>query len=101
MALPPMREAKAGSSRRKAFVAAHGEAVHELEAVPPARLQAILREVIDDVLDLEAFNAEIDAEKRDAARLDAYRRVVHETLSTALLPGEDDGEEDDEDGDDE
>src|SRR5262249_36018772 len=73
MNLPPMMKAKEKSSRAKGFTAKHGDDVYELEAVPPQRLQEILREAIDRGLDGEAFNAEIDAEKRDVARLDGIR----------------------------
>lgn len=81
MRLPTKLVAKKGSSRRAKFVEKHGEAVHELEAVPPIRLQKILRRVIDSVLDVDAFNAEIESEKRDAVKLDAYRRAAHQVLS--------------------
>jgi hypothetical protein len=74
--LPPMMKAKESSSRAAKFKGRHGDDVFELEAVPPDRLQAILREAIDGVLDVDAFNAEVEAEKRDAARLDGIRRAV-------------------------
>jgi hypothetical protein len=76
MRLPPQFKAKKKSSRYGKFVGRFGENVHELEAVPPRDLQVILREAIDGVLDVDAFNAEIDAEKRDAARLDAIRLAL-------------------------
>jgi hypothetical protein len=76
MQLPPMMKAKEGSSRRKRFVDQHGEDVFELEAVPPERLQAILRDAIDGVLDTSAFNAEVEAEKGDVRHLDQMRRQV-------------------------
>jgi ParB-like chromosome segregation protein Spo0J len=79
--LPPMMTAKKSSSRRDGFVARHGEDVFELEAVPPVELQQILRTAIDGVIDVAAFNAEIDAEKRDAAHLDAVRRAVQAQLA--------------------
>jgi hypothetical protein len=74
MGLPPQMKAKEGSSRRKGFVEKYGDDVFELEAVPPDQLQEILREAIDGVLDVDAFNAEVDAEKQDAAGLDRIRR---------------------------
>ncbi len=74
--LPPVMKAKEGSSRYEKFVQLHGEDVFELEAVPPGRLQAILREAIDGVLDVAAFNAEVDSEKQEAARLDGIRRTM-------------------------
>lgn len=80
MNLPPVMKAKATSSRHDKFVAEHGDDVFELEAVPPAQLQSILRQAIDNVLDVAAYNREIDAEKRDAAHLDGVRRAVQEQL---------------------
>jgi hypothetical protein len=74
--LPPNMQAKKTSSRFRGFVDRHGHNVFELEAIPPDRLQAILREAIDSVLDIEAFNAELDAEKQDAAHLQGLRKAI-------------------------
>jgi hypothetical protein len=74
MQLPPQMKAKAKSSRYVKFVQLHGDDVFELEAVEPAQLQAIFRETINSVLDLDVFNREIDLEKADAAKLDGIRR---------------------------
>ena len=78
--LPPSMQAKPTSSRYGNFVEQHGQDVFELEAVPPEQLQAILRQAIDRVLDVDAFNAEIDAEKHDAAHLAGLRRALRENL---------------------
>ncbi len=80
LGLPPNMIAKKTSSRRKGFVERFGENVFELEAIPPTTLQHYLRTVIDSVIDLEAFNAEIDREKQDAAFLDTVRRRAHALL---------------------
>jgi hypothetical protein len=84
MGLPPQMKAKAGSSRRAKFVERHGDDVFELEAVPPERLQAILRDAIDSVLDIDAYNRELDAEEEDAARLEGLRRAVLKQIGPAL-----------------
>lgn len=78
--LPPGMEAKTGSATYAKFVGKYGKAVYELEALPPATLQALLRQAIESVLDLDAFNAQIEAEKGDAQSLDVYRRRVHRLL---------------------
>lgn len=83
--LPPILEAKSGSSRYKGFAAAHGDAVHELEALSPDLLQTILREAIEQVVDRPALNHEIEREKADAARLAGVRRTVCEMLKTVDL----------------
>ena len=40
-------------------------------------MQAILTAAIDSVLDVDAFNAEVEAEKQDAAHLLGVRNAVH------------------------
>jgi hypothetical protein len=87
MALPPVLKAKEGSSRRGRFVERHGEHVHELEAVPPDGLQHLLRDAIENVLDIAAFNGEIDKEKEDAAYLAGVRRTIHDVLKGHLNDG--------------
>ncbi|MFL5328964.1 MAG: ParB N-terminal domain-containing protein [Gemmataceae bacterium] len=78
--LPSMTVAKAGSSRTKAYKKEHGQHVWELEALSPERLSKIVGNAIDSVLDVAAFNAEVDAEKRDAAFLQAVRNRGAEAL---------------------
>ena len=85
MDLPPMMKAKKKSSRYNKFVERYGDDVFELEALPPDRLQAILRKAIDNVLDVKLFNAEIEAEKRDATQLGALRRAVQQQLASLHL----------------
>ncbi|MGH7222234.1 MAG: hypothetical protein ACRELF_03320 [Gemmataceae bacterium] len=80
MGLPPQMKAKEGNSRRKKFVERHGENVYELEAIPPDVLQTLLRNAIDSVIEVDAFNAESDRERDDAAFLDGVRKIVKRTL---------------------
>jgi hypothetical protein len=79
--LPPMMQAKAGSANYEKFTSVHGHNVFELEAVPPDKLQEMLQDAIDRVIDVPAFNAELDEEKRDAAFLDGVRKRVHNGLA--------------------
>ena len=88
MDLPLQMKAKEGSSRYAGFVKKHGDDVFELEAVPPAELQQILGQAIDRELDVKAYNAEIDAEKQDAARLEGIRRGIMASMGDILPPGE-------------
>jgi len=63
------------------FVAEHGDdAVSELEALEPTTLQQILTESIESVINTDLYNAEVDAEAKDAAFLDGIRNTVHEAL---------------------
>lgn len=78
--LPPVMKAKTTSVHHAKFIRRYGDDVWEVEALPPETLQSILEEAIDGVLDVERFNEEIDAEKRDAAFLDAVRQRVHGVL---------------------
>jgi hypothetical protein len=87
MQLHPQMQAKKQSSRYEKFSGRHGDDVFELEAIPPEALQQLLRDAIDGVLDVGAFNAEVDAEKRDATHLDQVRRQVHTLLGDLRLDG--------------
>jgi len=79
--LPPMMQAKAGSANYTKFTSEHGHDVFELEAIPPDKLQELLEDAIDRVIDKAAFNAELDAEKSDAAFLSHVRRRVRAVLA--------------------
>ncbi len=84
-------EAKHTSSNYRKFVQKYGKDVHELEALSPAQLQTLIAKGIDSVLDVEAFNAELDQEKADAESLALVRESVREAMLERL-----DGEGDDE-----
>jgi len=77
-------EAKKSSTNYKKFVAKYGTDVYELEALSPEVLQSELRAAIDSVIDCDAFNREIEAERQDAAELDEIRRRAHLALSPEL-----------------
>ena len=62
--------------------------VFELEAIQPDKLQELLRDAIDRVIDKPAFNAELDAEKSDAAFLAGVRGRVHSALGDCLTESE-------------
>jgi hypothetical protein len=78
--LPPEMKAKERSTNYRRFADEHGDDVWELEALPPETLQRLLQDAIDAVIDVEAFNHEIDQEKADAAKLEGVRRVMLDTL---------------------
>ena len=78
--LPKKMTAKESSARREKFVEKHGENVWEIEALPPATLQEILTDAIESVIDLDAYNHEVMEERKDAAVLEANRRVVIQYL---------------------
>lgn len=80
--LPPSMEAKPKSTNTPGFIRKYGgSSVYELEAVPEDQLQRILRDAIDSVIDVDAFNSEIDAERADAAFLETARQRVKAALA--------------------
>jgi hypothetical protein len=62
----------------------YGEHCHELEALPSAERSRLLEEAIRGVLDIDAYNAEVEAEKEDAARIEGLRRSFGPMLRNAL-----------------
>ena len=87
--LPPVMTAKMTSVNYDRFVEQHGDdTVFELEALSPTTLQEILTDAIESVIDTDLYNAEVDAEAKDAAFLDGVRNTVHEALK--LMNWEDD-----------
>jgi hypothetical protein len=72
--LPPVMTAKESSSRAAGFVAEHGTAVYELEALEPDELSRTLGAAIESVLDANQFNREREREAADALELGTARR---------------------------
>ena len=88
--LPEGAIAKAKSPTTPEYVRRYGRHVWELEAVPPATLQDILRESLMSVMDMERFNAEQRKERADAVDLEGYRQAVLETFDHGQIsPGGD------------
>jgi hypothetical protein len=79
--LPVTFDIKKGGKRYKKFAAKYGDRVHELEALPIADRVELLREAIESVLDVEAYNREVEAEKEDAARIEVMRRKAVAALA--------------------
>jgi ParB/RepB/Spo0J family partition protein len=77
------QKVKEKSSRAAKFIKRHGRDVYELEAVPPRRLQRIIRNSIETVMDMEAFEAECEAEKQDAQALATIRAKVRSQIQIA------------------
>jgi hypothetical protein len=71
------------SPNLKKFLAKYDDNVYEVEALDPDVLQQILTATIDSVIDRDAFNREIDEEKRDAVHLAGVRRMVVDLLKDA------------------
>jgi hypothetical protein len=78
--LQPNMMAKRGSSNYRKFAEQYGDDVFELESIDPENLQILVRDAIESVVDRDALNKELDAERADAAELAARRRAVLELL---------------------
>jgi hypothetical protein len=82
LGLPPNTDAKPSSSRYRKFADRFGPAAYELEAVPPATLQSWLDEAVRSVINLNRFNAQVEAEKQDSATVVAFKNASVEYLKT-------------------
>lgn len=71
---------KESSSRFQRFVAAHGERAWELEALAAEQLREIVEGAIRGVLDLPAFEAEVERERQEQVELDGKRRQMRRAL---------------------
>jgi hypothetical protein len=85
LGLPPNADAKPSSSRFKKFAARFGTAAYELEAVPPPALQGWLDEAVRSVINRDRFNAQVEAEKRDAATVEAFKVAALKYLKTLRI----------------
>lgn len=83
--------AKKSSPQYQKFIEKYGRQAraYELEAMRPEQLQLILSEAINQVIDIEAFNTELEAEKFDAAYLQAVRERICEAARELLAGGDD------------
>ncbi|MCD6303579.1 MAG: ParB N-terminal domain-containing protein [Planctomycetes bacterium] len=82
--LPAGGKAKKTSRHYTKFTRRYGENVFELEALSPAQLQHLVRQSIQSVLDMDAFEREQDQERQDAQSLAAVRQVVRHALLDRL-----------------
>ena len=72
--LTPSMDAKKKSPTYDAYVRKDGTTdAWELEALAPSDLVDVLRNAIDEVIDIDLFNMELGAEQADAAKLAAIQ----------------------------
>lgn len=71
---------KESSSRYQRFVDAHGERAWELESLTADQLREIVEAAIRGLLDLAAFEAEVEKEQQEQLELDGKRRQLRQTL---------------------
>ena len=82
--LPPnSMAAKKTSARYSAYKRRYGtEAVYELEAVSPNQTQEALEAAIRSIIDVQAYENELDAEKEDAATLQITKTSVADHVAS-------------------
>jgi hypothetical protein len=79
--LPNMLDAKTTSANYKTFFAKHGRNdCYELDAVQPEKLQEWLDVAIRGVIDVQAYNHEVDQQRMEAAGILARRKAVFEMM---------------------
>ena len=71
---------KETSSRYQRFVNAHGDRAWELESLTSDQLREIVEAAIRGVLDIEAFEAEVERERNEQIELEAKRRQLRGVL---------------------
>jgi hypothetical protein len=79
--LPSDMDAKPSSPNYESFVERFGTKAVELDASPVQLLQQKLREAIEQYLDMDEFNAQLKLEQQDAVEIEAYRKVLMETIT--------------------
>jgi hypothetical protein len=80
--LPSDMDAKVSSPNYKKFINRYkATKVVELDAAPVTLLQSKLREAINSVIDVDEFNAQMEQEAKDAAEIDARRKLVIEAVT--------------------
>lgn len=79
--LPSDMDAKPSSPNYESFVERFGTKAVELDAIPVQLLQQKLREAIEQYLDMDEFNAQLKLEQQDAVEIEAYRKVLMETIT--------------------
>lgn len=77
--LPPgghVDDKKSAAMKRDRFRQKYGPDTYELEALHPDNLRRILDDAVCSVLDIDAYNYEVEREKEEAAFLDEQRQRV-------------------------
>jgi len=67
---PPPNPAKTTDPRSTGYIAEHGDNSWELDALSPSDLERIVREAVEGFLDKEQFDAILEEERDDIAKLD-------------------------------
>lgn len=82
LSLPRGGMAKKSSKNYKKFVNLYGEYIFELEALRPKLRQELLVKAIESVLDIDAFNHEVEQEEIDFLKLAQVRKTAMNSLKS-------------------
>jgi hypothetical protein len=66
---PPPNPAKITDSRAKGYIAKYGAISWEVDALNPDTLHKLLRDEINELIDVDKFKLKIDQEEQDKERL--------------------------------
>jgi DNA-binding Lrp family transcriptional regulator len=80
MGLHEGQMSKDTSSRYQSFVKAHGERAWELESLSADQLREIVEDAIRSVLDLQAFDAEVEREHQEQIELNERRKQLRQVI---------------------
>ena len=93
--LEPSMDAKESSPTYQAFVDRYGITdAYELEAMEPSDLSEALTDAIEQVIDIDAFNAELAKEEAESREIIAVKRQAFAFFKSLSLDGVDFEEED-------
>ena len=84
--LPSSLEAKSSSPNYVKFVEQHGTRVVELDAMPGPVLEKALKEAVNGVLDVDAFNHEVERERTECAEIAARRIAAFRAMGEFPMP---------------
>lgn len=75
--LPP-NPAKTTDPRSRGFIDEHGESSWEVDAMPPASLDSLLRGKLEELLDREAYDTVIEEEEEDKTEMEKFGKEATE-----------------------
>lgn len=82
--LPPSMEAKTTSRNCAKFVSRYGKNVFELESILPSKFESEIESAIKSVIDIRAFNKDVEIERRELRAVQAAKHIATEQLRECL-----------------
>jgi hypothetical protein len=86
LGLEPSMDAKESSPTYQAFIDRYGITdAYELEAMEPIDLELSLENAIEEVMDIDLYNQELEAEEKDSVEIIAVQKQTQEFLGSLKL----------------